>query len=74
MKKLTKELSGKSIKELAKQMETLRQEIAKLTLNEKVNPAKDTNTIPKKKKQLAVLLTILSQKKELAALEAKENK
>ncbi len=65
MKKLTKELTGKTIKELEKQSLVLREEIAKLVLNQKVNPAKDTNVVVKKRKELAVVLTFLSQKKEL---------
>lgn len=65
MKKLTKELTGKTIKELEKQSQVLREEIAKLVLNQRVNPAKDTNVVVKKRKELAVVLTILLQKKEL---------
>lgn len=63
MKKLTKELSAKTIQELEKESQTLREELAKDVLNQKVNPAKDTNVIMKKRKQLAVLLTVLGQKK-----------
>ncbi len=64
MKKFTKELTGKTIKELEKQTQALREEIAKMTLNEKVNPGKDTNSLRKRHKQLAVILTIITQKKE----------
>lgn len=64
MKKFTKELTGKTFKELEKQAQTLREEIAKTILIEKVSPAKDTNNIRKKRKQLAVVLTIISQKRE----------
>ncbi len=64
MKKFTKELIGKTIKELEKQAQILREEIAKTTLIEKVNAGKDTNSIRKKRKQLAVILTIITQKKE----------
>lgn len=69
MKKLTKEYTNKSIKELEKLVLTLREDIAKTKLNEKVNPSKDSNVLPKKKKQLAVVLTILAQKKELEAMQ-----
>ncbi len=64
MKKLTKELIGKTVNELEKQVQTLREEIAKTSLNEKVNPEKDTNVIRKKRRLLAVVLTILAQKRE----------
>lgn len=64
MKKLMKELTGKTVKELEKQSQVLREEIAKLVLNQKVNPPKDTNVIVKKRKELAVVLTLLTQKKE----------
>jgi len=73
MKKFTKELSGKTEKELEKQTQLLREEIAKLVLNERVNPSKDTNFLMKKRKALAVLLTILKQKKELETLKSKES-
>lgn len=73
MKKFTKELSGKTEKELEKQTQLLREEIAKLVLNERVNPSKDTNFLKKKRKALAVLLTILKQKKELETLKSKES-
>lgn len=72
MKKLTKELTNKTIKELEKQSQMLREEIAKLTLNQRVNPAKDTNIVVKKQKELAVILTVLTQKKELEALKSKD--
>lgn len=69
MKKSTKELQSKSIKELEALSQTLHEEIAKLRLEEKVNPVKDTNVIHKKKKRLAVILTIISQKKDLEVLQ-----
>lgn len=62
MKKVKKELEGKTVKELEKQTQVLRVEIAKLVLNRKVSPAKDTNLIVKKRKQLAVVLTVLTEK------------
>ena len=72
MKKLTKELTNKTIKELMKQSHMLREEIAKLTLNQRVNPSKNTNIAVKKQKELAVILTVLTQKKELETLKSKE--
>lgn len=69
MKKLTKEVTDKSIQELTKEAQKIREEIAKLMVEQKVKPQKDTNFIAKKKKQLAVILTILQGKKDLELLE-----
>jgi len=64
MKKEIKELRQKTIKELEGEISNLRQEIAKLKIEAKVNPLKNTNFLRKKKKQLARLLTVLTEKKE----------
>ncbi len=64
MKKTVKELQNKTVAELAKQEQVLRDELAKMELNFKANLPKDTNVVKKKKKQLAALLTILTVKKE----------
>lgn len=64
MKKITKTYREKISKELAKDLYLLREEIAKLQLSFKSNPPKDTNSLMKKKKQLAVLLTVLTEKDE----------
>ncbi len=63
MKKNSKEFEDKSVETLEKEAQSARQEIATMTLSSKVNPQKDTNSISKKKKKLAVLLTALVQKK-----------
>ncbi len=63
MKKITKEYKDKSPKELENEIAKLRGEIAKTTLSMKASPAKDTNTVMKMKKKLAVLLTLQTQKK-----------
>lgn len=63
MKKNIKEYDDKSIEALEKDAQSARQEIATMSLNSKVNPSKDTNSISKKRKKLAVLLTALVQKK-----------
>lgn len=63
MKKSMKEYDDKSITALEKEAQSARQEIATMSLNSKVNPSKDTNSISKKRKKLAVLLTALVQKK-----------
>ena len=71
MKKKKIEIKSKSIPELEKAEIKLREEIARLRLELKVNPAKDTNIIMKKRKELAVILTIMSQKKDIKKLERK---
>lgn len=63
MKKSIKEYDDKSIATLEKDAQSARQEIATMSLNSRVNPSKDTNSISKKRKKLAVLLTALVQKK-----------
>ena len=65
MRKTTKIYSGKTSKELEREIGLLREEIAKLVMSFKSNPPKDTNSLTKKRKQLAVLLTLLSEKKEV---------
>jgi len=64
MKKIATELKGKSEKDLLKEGNKLSEEIAKLKLESKVNPAKDTNLIFKKRKKLAVILTLINERKE----------
>jgi len=71
MKKEVKELKQKTIKEIEKEIINLRQEIAKLKIETKVNPPKDTNLLRKKKKKLARLLTVLTKKKEEEKLKVK---
>ncbi|MCS7092956.1 MAG: 50S ribosomal protein L29 [Patescibacteria group bacterium] len=63
MKKIAREYRQKTIIELEKEKKILEQEIAKLKIESKVNPPKDTNLLMKKRKNLAVLLTVLSEKK-----------
>ena len=67
MKKNTKTYREKTIKELEKENGSLREEIAKLQLSFKSNPPKDTNLLMKKRKQLAVLLTVLGEKEDVGA-------
>ena len=64
MKKTTKELRQKAKEDLKKEVEALNEEIAKMNLEQKVNPAKDSNLIFKKRKRLAAVLTVLSEKTE----------
>jgi ribosomal protein L29 len=68
MKKTTKELNSKTINELQLEAQKTREEIAKMKLELKVNPPKNTNLIFGKRKKLAVILTVLKQKEELAKL------
>ena len=62
MKKIVTELKKKTVKELEKDIQSTREEIAKFRLEAKVNPVKDSNLLVKKKKKLAVLLTVLTEK------------
>ncbi len=71
MKKLTKNLRDKSIKELIKAEQDLRKTIGKMMLEGKTNPPKDTNSLFKKRKELAATLTILAEKKELEKIKSK---
>ncbi|MBI2051523.1 50S ribosomal protein L29 [Candidatus Roizmanbacteria bacterium] len=72
MKKLTKALRGKTIEELKEEERAVREEVAKLKLKQRVSPEKDTNILMKKRKKLAVILTVLSEKKELEQLKAQK--
>lgn len=62
-KKEINELRNLSIKELEKKVNELRKEIARLKLEFAVNPPKDTNILIKKRKELAVILTLITEKK-----------
>lgn len=64
MKTIVKELRQKSVQEILKEINKLRQEIAKLRLENKTNPSKDTNLLFKKRKKLAIMLTILKEKED----------
>ncbi len=70
MKKVRNELKNKNQKELEKEEQKLREEIAKMKLESKVNPVKDSNALVKKRKRLAVVLTLLTEKKETEAVKA----
>ena len=58
-----KEIRQKTVKELEKETKDLINEISKLRLEIKVNPPKDSNVFIKKRKRLAVILTVLREKK-----------
>lgn len=69
MKKSIQKLDTKSIADLVKDEAKLRSEVAKLILERVVNPAKETNMISKKKRELAQILTIMNVKKEKEQIE-----
>lgn len=71
MRKLRKEIKDKSIADLQQEVLKIREEIGKLSIERKVKAEKDTNLIMKKKKQIAMLLTTLNEKKALELLEQK---
>lgn len=64
MKKIVSEFKGKALGELEKEKQKLRLEIAKLKLEFKANPQKDTNLMFKKRKRLAVVLTLMNERKD----------
>lgn len=61
-------IKSKSVVELDHDIVALRNEIEKYKMEKKTNPAKDTNSIAKKKRSLARLLTILNEKKIVDSL------
>ncbi|MGB9883118.1 MAG: 50S ribosomal protein L29 [Microgenomates group bacterium] len=63
MKKIIKDLKSKTIEQLNKEVDLVKKEIVKIKLSWKINPPKDTNLLKKKRKYLAQLLTVISQKK-----------
>lgn len=72
MKKLVKEMSTKSMKELEKKVQENQLDIAKLQLEAKTNPQKDTNLLFKKRKQVAVFLTLINEKQAAETLAVKK--
>ena len=55
-------MEKKSAAELSKTVQSLKTEIAKLVLERKTNPMKDTNAVTKKRKILAQILTVMNTK------------
>lgn len=53
---------AKTVKEIQAEIGTIRYDLAKLEIEKKVKPAKDTNTRHKMRKQIAVMLTVIKQK------------
>ncbi len=62
MKKQLKELHAKSIQDLQKEIISVRTEVAKLKVESKVKPQKDTNIIKKREKYIAHILTVITEK------------
>jgi ribosomal protein L29 len=58
-----KEVTQKTAQEIEKMISDLRLELAKLVVESTVSQQKNSNTVPNKRKQLAILLTALRQKK-----------
>lgn len=62
MKKYIADLQAKSVAEINKDISVIIEEVAKLKIESKLKPQKDTNLIKKKEKQLAQMLTVITQK------------
>ena len=71
MKKFADEFRKKTLKELEKEEQNIRADITKAKIDWSVNKPKNTNLISNKRKRLAVLMTILYEKKELEKLKVK---
>lgn len=63
MKKSVTKISQKTEAELHKELSQLRKEIIKSNLESVMAPQKDTNSNKKKRKQIAIILTVLNSKK-----------
>lgn len=73
MKKSIQELLKKSSADLDKEVKQLKTEIAKMVVERKVLPQKDTNLMGKKKNRVAALMTIINQKRESENLKGKKS-
>ena len=69
MKKIVKEYQDKSIKELGSEERKIREEITKSRLEVKTAQVKDTNVLAKKRKRLAIVLTLKTMKQEAEKLQ-----
>ncbi|MCL4374359.1 hypothetical protein M1523_00705 [Patescibacteria group bacterium] len=66
MKKFVKENQDKTLGQLEQLARSLEMEIVKMALAAKSAPAKDTNLLRKKKKNLAVIKTLITAKKDIS--------
>lgn len=73
MKKIVKEYKDKSAKELGVEEKKLRDELNKSIMETKVKQEKDTNLVSKKRKRLAIVLTIKSIKEEVDKLKINQS-
>ncbi len=62
MKKLVEKYRKLGLSDLSRREQELRKEIAKMKLEFKTNPPKDTNLLGKKRRELAIVLTIKREK------------
>lgn len=69
-KEQKKELRAKTIDELIKELRDLRAAVAKLKVEMKTGKVNDTNAFYRKKKDIARVLTYLSEKREEAKVSA----
>jgi ribosomal protein L29 len=65
-KEQKKELRTKTTDELLKELRDMRSEVAKLTIDMKIGKVENTNALYRKKKDIARVMTYLSEKKEEA--------
>ncbi len=71
-KEQKKEMRAKTADELIKELRDLRAEVSKLSIDMKTGKVEDTNKLYRKKKDIARVLTYLSQKpKNVEVVEAK---
>lgn len=64
-KEQKKELRAKTADELVKELRDLRAEVSKLAIDMKTGKAEDTNKLYRKRKDIARVLTYLSQKPKI---------
>ena len=64
-KEQKKELRAKTVEELIKELRDLRMEVAKMKIEMKTGKIGNTNALYRKKKDIARVLTYLSEKKEV---------
>ncbi len=69
-KEQKKELRAKTVDELIKELRDLRSEVSKLKVDMKTGKATDMNSFYKKKKDIARVLTYLSEKRGEAKVSA----
>ncbi len=65
-KEQKKELRAKTVEELIKELRDLRAEVLTMKIEMKTGKIENTNALNRKKKDIARVLTYLSEKKEVA--------